>query len=336
MISSNFGAQAMAHFERREIRRALAYFEKALEAGEDPYVHTAQRWQCWMLLGEFANAWKESDLSGASFQPGILETKHVLIRCLRGFGDGIQFLRYVPMLERQVETITVQAPRRLLPLLRRAKGIDQAIDLESDMESLLPGASEIECSDLPYLFRTTPATIPPETAFRLPVCLDRSDRALRVGVAWTAGIWNPIRSFPPELLSHWSRIQGLRFISLQRGPDGDSLDPVLPHGFVPGEAAGSTILDTARVVSQLDLVISVDSMPAHLAASLGTPVWLLLHHGSDWRWMLDREDSPWYRSMRIYRQPYPGDWLQVAHKIAAGLQELRSPDNGNMTGRPRL
>src|SRR3954452_13492591 len=157
--TKGFAKYAKAHFERREIREALHHFEKALACGEDPRTHSGERWACCMLLGDFERAWLESDRSKSSFDPkNSLAGKSVLIRCLRGLGDAIQFLRYVPQLKKRCLSVTVQAPTGLFPLLERVPGIDQLVPLRYP---LAPAEQEfeIECSDLPYLFRTTLPTI---------------------------------------------------------------------------------------------------------------------------------------------------------------------------------
>src|SRR5205823_13382669 len=131
-------------------------------AGEDPRENTSYRWTCWMLLGEFERAWHESDLSGSSIRgQHPFASRHVLIRCLRGLGDAIQFLRYTPALKKRCARVSVQAPAHLIPLLERIRGIDDALPLEHLLTGL-NHESEIECSDLPYVFRTTSIDIPAE------------------------------------------------------------------------------------------------------------------------------------------------------------------------------
>jgi hypothetical protein len=241
-------------------------------------------------------------------------------------GDAIQFLRYAPMLRSRCASVYVQGPPRLLPLLRCIPGIDRSFVFGDDRE--LDGCWDIECSDLPYLFRSGLNNIPPPTKIKIPADTLHRYRnheslvgpGIRAGVVWEAGAWNRERSIPASLLAPLAEVPGIRLISLQRGKDGGTCGPQVP-GILDGvEPKDGTILDTAAIATQIDLVISVDSMVGHLAASLGKPVWLLLPYAADWRWMLDRQDSPWYPTMRLFRQAAPGDWASVVRAVNAELR----------------
>jgi hypothetical protein len=312
---------AFVHFERRELTRALSCYLQALKEGEDPRLRVNERWACWMLLGEFERAWKESDQVGASF--GItnpLESNHLLIRCLRGFGDAVHFLRYVETVKTHCDRLTVQAPAHFLPLLRILPGVDSVVPLgqcitESDYECCM------ECSDLPYLFRTTLDTIPPPLdlgSVAHPV--SKTSQHMRVGIKWSAGAWNPTREIPLHLLQPIWELPKLQLISLEQNTEGR----LVPHEMNETSiASDTTVFDTIGLISELDLVITVDTLIAHLAGSLGKPVWTLLQFASDWRWMLDRAESPWYPSMRLFRQPHPGNWEAVIEHVVAQLCEER-------------
>jgi hypothetical protein len=276
-----------------------------------------------MLLGEFERAWQESDRWSSSFggrRPS--PRSRVLVRCMRGFGDAIQFLRYAGELRRQCAALQVQAPARLIPLLAHLPGIDAASDIPPcDFDY------EIECSDLPYLFRTTIATIPdvipyielsPDLRDR-PACL-RKRHKLNVGLVWAAGEWNPVRSIPFMTALQLTEIPGIQLFSLQRGPEAAQLRCIpTQNSLVDAEADTNGILDTVRTILDLDLVISVDTMVAHLAGALGRPVWTLLPYGADWRWLIDRSDTPWYPTMRLFRQPEAGNWHAVLEDVRAKL-----------------
>ena len=138
-------------------------------------------------------------------------------------------------------------------------------------------------------------------------------------LCWAAGGWKPERSLKPRELAPLADISGVAFVSLQRGPAYESWR-VAPAGPPFGvELMSDSVEETAAVIANLDLVISVDTMVAHLAGALGVPVWLLLHDTADWRWLLDREDSPWYPTMRLFRQPARGDWESVVQRVATAL-----------------
>ena len=295
--------RALFHYEHREIPQALDHFLRAIDAGVDPLHHLQHRWICWMLLGDFERAWKESDLLGVCPRPA--DARRLLIQCRRGLGDGIQFLRFAPPLARHAR-ITVQAPEHLLPLLRRLPFISAVVSLESGIH--VQNDCCLECSELPYLFRATLDTLPPPLPLPCPTPV-RRNRKCTIGLKWTAGQWNPSRELPVHQLS--SRLQalfatpGTRWISLEQATEGQTIRGDLTR--LKPRRAG-TILDTMKLVASLDLVITVDTMVAHLASTLLRPMWILLPFESDWRWMLHRDDSPWYPTARLLRQPQPGNW----------------------------
>jgi len=181
---------------------------------------------------------------------------------------------------------------------------------------------DLECSDLPYIARTSLCSLPGIPTILVPDAeRERCDARLRtssglnIGLAWAAGEWNPSRSIPTAELNALFEIPGVDWFSLQRPHD-----DVLRH-LTALETPGSDILATALNILNLDLVISVDTMVAHLAGALGKPVWLLLQHHADWRWMLGREDSPWYPTMRIFRQqPCETGWREVIGRVAAEIR----------------
>ncbi|HEY4088171.1 MAG TPA: hypothetical protein VGM43_19685, partial [Bryobacteraceae bacterium] len=216
------------------------------------------------------------------------------------------------------ERVTVHAPRAMHPLLRRIQSIAAVLTLEE--KSSCEG--EMECSDLPYFFRTTLNDIPAAVDFAWRQA-ERNAAACyrRIGVVWAAGEWNPARSLPVESLRSLAAIPGIVLHSLQRLPQLLPDIPRLPDFLNNLEGETQSIIATAESVLDLDLIISVDTMVAHLAASLGKPVWLLLPWHGDWRWMLDRGDSPWYPDMRIIRQPREGDWFSVIERVRSMLLE---------------
>ncbi|HEU4561260.1 MAG TPA: glycosyltransferase family 9 protein [Longimicrobium sp.] len=286
-----------------------------------------------MRRGDFAAAWQASDAILRA-HAGVpcwhrprheqwvwdgtpLDGKRVLVRCYHGLGDTIQFIRYLPLVKQIAAETIVWAQSALIPLLRTAGGIDR-------LEPLHDGAFEgeydvdVEVMELAHVFRSTIDTLPNRVPYlhAEPAPLARDGR-LAVGLVWRAGDWDERRSIPFHLLAPLAEIPGIDLHVLQRGA---ALDEC-PADFGTHSGADD-VVEAARVIRALDLVITVDSMPAHLAGALGVPVWTLLIHEADWRWMVDREDSPWYPTMRLFRQPTPGDWSPVLRRVAAELHAL--------------
>jgi hypothetical protein len=290
------------------------------------------RWMAAMRRGDFAAAWRASDevLRSRAGQPcwhlprheqwvwdgTPLDGRRVLVRCYHGLGDTLQFIRYAPLVRRAAAEVTVWAQPALIPLLRTARGIDRLLPLH-DGACEAPYDVDVEVMELAHVFRSTVDTLPAEVPYlhASPAPLARDGR-LRVGLVWRAGDWDDRRSIPFPLLAPLAEVPGVALHLLQRGPGRDEC-----AGF--GMDSGSDdVVECARVMKALDLVVTVDSMPAHLAGALGVPAWTLLHADADWRWMEGREDSPWYPTMRLLRQRAAGEWEPVIARVAAGLREL--------------
>jgi hypothetical protein len=286
-------------------------------------------WMDAVRRGDFEGAWKISDALLVTKQdqtdlPRWFQSvwdgrsvvrKRVLVRCYHGLGDTIQFIRYARLLKAIAAEVIVWAQPSLIPLLRSVRGIDRLLPLH-DGDPEVEYDVDIELNELPYLFRTTLATIPAEAPYIFvePSSLARNDR-LRVGLIWQSGDWDNRRSIPFSLLKPLAQLDGIEWHILQRGAVRAGWDGSL--GLVSG---GDNPLDDARMMRALDLVISVDTMTTHLAGALGVNTWTLLPFESDWRWFLDRSDSPWYPTMRLFRQREEGNWDQVINEVLTNLQ----------------
>jgi hypothetical protein len=286
-----------------------------------------------MLRGDFAAAWRISDVllhtvrqqdhtrvprhEQAIWDGRPVAGKRVLVRCYHGLGDTIQFIRYASLLKRVAAEVIVWMQPSLIPLLRSVRGIDRVLPLH-DGAPAVEYDVDVELNELPYVFRTTLETIPCRVPYVHvePALLDvnpsssaRGDK-LKVGLIWHSGDWDERRSIPFRALRPLREVAGVEWHLLQRdarraGWDGE-------FGVIAG---GDNPLDDARIMRALDLVISVDTMTAHLAGALGRPVWTLLPFAADWRWLRDREDSPWYPTMRLFRQHREGDWSPVIRTL---------------------
>jgi tetratricopeptide (TPR) repeat protein len=251
-----------------------------------------------------------------------LNGRRILIYSEQGAGDAIQFVRYAPLVRAAGGDPIVEA----LPHLERLfSWIDGGYPI---VTALTRGVEfDVQCPlmGLPRRFATELESIPTPASFSIPGTV-RAEWARRlrtgrmaVGVVWAG---NPkhsgdkARSIPAYYLLPLARLPGVQYWSLQTGPSAADT----PTGIANLAEELIDFGETAAVISGLDLVITVDTAVAHLAGSLGKPVWLLAAYASDWRWMLGREDTPWYPSMRIFRQKRPGEWRGVMDRVASELE----------------
>ena len=308
-----------------------------------------------MRRGDFAAAWEETDRierkRRARERAGRLEWREhhllwngqpfsgrrVLIRCNHGLGDTLQFLRFIPWVCAIARAVTLLVQPALLPLLHGTRQFGEVRNGWSG-GPIPPHDIEIEIMELAYAFRCTAQTLPSQVPY-LPLELIRrgppplprvseSGREYRVGLLWAASDWDPRRSIPLRMFNALCPLTGVRFYSLQQGAhaaeQADSRLPLHPLGAATGDIA-----QAARAMLHLDLILTVDSMPAHLAGALGQNVWLLLRHHADWRWQEQRADSPWYPTMRLFRQPQPDAWEPVLENVAAALGKTRAGNCSN-------
>jgi hypothetical protein len=262
---------------------------------------------CWHLPRHLQYVWDGTPLAG----------RRIMVRCYHGLGDTIQFIRYIPLVKALAAEVSVWAQPKLLPLLRTMHGINRLLPLHDGTPDMTYDV-DVEVMELPHVLRTTLATIPSEIPYLQvePIPLPRQGR-LAVGLIWRAGEWDARRSVSFSLLAPLKEVSGITWYVLQRGPGLTEWRP--GFGILP---VTKNLFEEARLMRGLDLVISVDTMPAHLAGALGVPVWTLLPASADWRWMEGRVDSPWYPTMRLFRQVQEGLWEPVIARVAAALERL--------------
>jgi hypothetical protein len=334
--------RALRAFSERRILQALELLNRAESAGWNADHCGGYRWFCWMLLGRFEEAWRESDRIAASDGPdpnhlwdGLpFGGKRVIIRCLHGFGDAIQFIRYAWLIRRDAKCVIVEMNPKMVSLFEGTPYIDEVISWAGPACRHTEWDQQIEIMELPRAFRTTlssvPADVPylcvsPERRARSRIVLGSPEKP-HIGIIWAASDWNPDRSVPLMELRQIFDLKQFAFYSLQWGyRSKDISDCGLSTRIHDTVAHSPDIVDTAADLMNMDLLITVDGMAGHLAGSLGRAVWVLLPYEADWRWMLDREDTPWYPTMRLFRQPKPGDWQTPIGQI---LKELCVYTNG--------
>jgi tetratricopeptide (TPR) repeat protein len=302
-----------------------------------------------LMHGDFAEGWDEyewrlrsSERTGRRF-PEIpwrgenLAGKHIYVEAEQGFGDTLQFARYLPLLARRADRVTLRVHQQLVALLRESL---PGITVLGDRGDPEPHQCDAVLMSLPRLFKTRLETIPADTPY-LRVPADAAQRSqnrlatmqgIRIGVVWAGNpehVNDTRRSLDLELLTQLFATPETSFVSLQHGPRAADLKKLKRKAAI--EDLGSQFADfsdTAAAIGALDLVITVDTSVAHVAGGLGKPVWLLLPWVSDWRWMLHREDNPWYPTMRLFRQKRGEAWDDVVARLTT---ELTAILRGDMT-----
>jgi hypothetical protein len=331
-------ARGEALYRARRIAEAERHFVRAIALGGDPQHTIERRWMCAMLRGDFEKAWRISDevlRRGASADKGHLPLhlrrvwtgmplvgRRVLVRCYHGLGDAIQFIRFVPRIAEIARSVAVEAPPELIPLFRSIASISTLVPLGEQPPAY---DVDIEAMEIPHALRVTLATIlaavpylavPRDALESARRTLSKAADSFMVGVVREAGHWRPERSVPIDLVARLAEIPGISLVNLQRRTD--SADCGYDRAFSLAPAADQ-LIDIAAVVGELDLVVTVDTMMAHLAGALARPVWTLLHFAADWRWMLDRRTSPWYPTMRLFRQHAAEAWSIVLDEVVDEL-----------------
>jgi len=325
---------------------ALASYRRALEFAPDDAETHKNLGVILLLLGDFQKGWQEygwrwktneaslPEYSQPLWDGASLDGQTILLVVEQGLGDTVHFARYAAVLKEKYDCRVIAACQKaLLPLLGSCPGIDTLIAADEDAPAFdvfaplldVPGILDDDLgtfpTNVPYLSAS------PELIEQWKQELD-AYRGLKVGIAWQG---NPkhhadrMRSMPLSEFAPLGKLKGIQLFSLQKGPGVDQLDAVggrldiIHLGDRLDEQSGA-FMDTAAVLKGLDLLIASDTAIAHVAGALGVPVWLALPHVPDWRWLLEREDTPWYPTMRLFRQTSVGDWSSVFERMA---EELR-------------
>ncbi|GAB6052673.1 hypothetical protein JCM17960_14930 [Magnetospira thiophila] len=262
------------------------------------------------------------------WQGQALSGKHIFLHQEQGFGDTIQFIRYVSRLKAQGAEVTLACHTALIRLFSNMPEIDHLL-----AKGEVPAAYDYHAPllSLPRVFGTTLDTIPASVPYLVPPAVDglalppRLPGARRVGIVWGGSPSHRNDRRRSVALERFIDLAGrpdVSLISLQKGER--ERDLALTGGGALIAAMGSRLedfADTAALLGQLDLVITVDTSVAHLAGALNVPAWVLLPFAPDWRWMRGRTDSPWYPSLRLFRQPSPGDWDSLFEQLNRALDE---------------
>ncbi len=330
--------------QQGEYEEAAAAFGRAIHIRPD---YALAHWNLSfipLLLGDFQTGWTEHEwrkktnvesrpreFSQPQWDGGELNGRSILIHAEQGFGDTIQFARYMPMVASRGGSVLLQCPVELASLMRHSLEIAQVVG-GGDLPSF---SCHCPLLSLPAVFKTRLDTIPvgmpylkspAESTAKWRRLLDPGASRMCVGLVWAGNPRRKLdrqRSVDLEQLSPLASARGVRFYSLQKGPAAkQAANPPSNMELIDLTAQLNDFAETAGLIENLDLVITVDTAVAHLAGAMGKPVWLLLSRVPAWRWMLDRSDSPWYPTMRLFRQPAMGDWNTPIAQAARALREL--------------
>lgn len=332
-VYSNMG---LTYREYGMIENSISSYKKSLEINPnliDAHVNLALSL---LLKGDFINGWKEYEwrkkhlpyiFSKPFWEGSDLSSKKIFIYTEQGFGDSIQFIRYIPLVYELGAKIILMCQKELESLFRNIKGIEELLTFGEPFPDF-----DFHCPllSLPYIFNTDSESIPNNVPYLFPELLKikkwsekvRSDnRNLKVGLSWSGkNHANHISLFSPLL-----QLSNVTFYSLQKGEAASQVDNS-PYNtkIVNLSNEINDFSDTAAIIENLDLVITIDTSVAHLAGALGKEVWTLLTYVPDWRWMLNRKDSPWYPTMRLFRQTSLGNWNSVFSDVLNELTKKRN------------
>lgn len=323
---------------------AIACYEQAVALKSDlPEAHWGLATQR-LLLGDFAHGWEEyehrwalpenqssrREFAAPRWTGDELAGRRLLLHAEQGVGDMLQFVRYAPLLARRGARVIVLCQPELKRLLVEMEDVTVVTDGDPlpDFDVHLPLMS------LSRLLGTTLSTIPANVPYLRADPVDvrawsgrlAGDSCFKVGLVWAGNprhLNDRNRSCTLATFAPLADVTGIRFYSLQKGEAGtQARNPPANMKLVVAGDELFDFADTAALMASLDLVITVDTAAAHLAGALARPVWVLLPFAPDWRWLLERGDSPWYPSMRLFRQKTPGDWRGAISEVVTALRAM--------------
>jgi tetratricopeptide (TPR) repeat protein len=332
-------------YDQGDIDSAIEYYDQSIQNDANYAEAHFNRAVALLLKGELARGWRDYEwrfkrnnsrqiyphlLRGHPWNGAPYGGERLLVHCEQGLGDVLHFCRYLPMVKSLGGTLILEAQNQLVPLLRSMNAIDEIVVFDPLAAPTVRYDHYIPLMSLPLLMKTTldkvPAHIPylqadPEKVAawrnRLPVS------GLRVGLVWSGSETDPKRSCRLSDWRMWWNSGKIHFFSLQKGHAAFQAEELAK--LQPTTQMGPSLTDfseTAAVIAHMDLIITVDTSVAHLAGAMGKPVWVLLHKVPDWRWLLQRVDTPWYPTARLFRQTQQNDWSQVVADVGDALKAL--------------
>jgi len=342
-LAAAHGNRGNALSRLQRIDEALISFDRAIALDPDCAEFHVDRSMALLVKGDLTAGWKDYEWrSGYVLTQAIAATGRprwrgeesisgdtILVHAEQGLGDTLQFCRYVPLIAERGAHVVLCVQPPLVDLLQNLPGARHVIPQGSTLPSF-----DWHCPllSLPHAFRTTLQDIPAVTPYVHPDAVEvaawrtRLSAARRplVGLAWSGnpGHHDDARRSIPLVDFIAALPAGLRYVCLQNDVRDADRPTLAAHPEIQSFGADRSFGDTAALCSSVDLVISVDTSIAHLSGALGQPTWILLSYGPDWRWLMDRSDSPWYPTARLYRQSSPGDWQGVLEDVCRNLSEF--------------
>jgi tetratricopeptide (TPR) repeat protein len=326
---------------------AIECYNKTVEYAPDYVEAYCSRGILHLRHGQFAKGWddyqwrlKTEKVKGTLqydkpwWQGEDFQGKTLLVQSEQGFGDSMQFVRYLPMVKDRGGTVILAEKSELIDLFRNLEGIDDIVDIRQLATGGVKYDLYAPLLNLPCIFNTDidsiPARIPYLFADESKVTHWRGTigtDAFNVGIVWAG---DPIhtndhnRSCTIDNFTGLAKLENVKIFSLQKGPQLDQIKDWPSDIEQIGDLGQkfNDFSDTAAAIENMDLIISVDTSVIHLAGAMGKTAWLVIPYESDWRWMLNRQDSPWYSTVRIFRQIQPGDWDDVFQRVAEQLKIL--------------
>ncbi len=339
-----YSNRGVAYLADGNVRKAMASYQKAIAMNPDFVDAHWNRSLAWLITGNYEQGWPEHEwrwklkkyyrrkLSQPMWEGERFEGKRLLIFVEQGLGDTLHFARYIPMVKAFGGTVILETQPPLESLMKIAPGVDEVV-LQN---AVLPEFDlQVPIICLPRIFKTKLDSIPNRFPYlnrpsiQEPLKFDTRKRP-RIAVVWAGSPTHDNdrnRSCPLAKLIPLFELQKWHWISFQKGPATEQLKE-LPKEIVVENGGDQfrDFVDTAWAMEEIDLLMTVDTSVAHLAGALGKKVWLMLPFNPDWRWMLEREDSPWYPSFRLFRQDRNRQWETVVERMKEALKEF-NPDS---------
>ena len=347
---SNIG---FMHLRRKNIDEAIKYFNTGIELNPDSVLAHYNKAEALLVSGRYEEGWKEyewrtgrKDFGKRKFEKPFkpeykLKGKRVLVFAEQGLGDALQFVRYLPMLKEKGCYVIFECGKEMHSLLNGFEGVDEIIERNLVEKPDIEYDYEVPLLNLPQYFKTAVESVPADVPYlktgqrlkEIWSSLINDEEKVKIGIVWAG---SPIhtndknRSVRLQQFLPLLSVEKTHFYSLQKGfPVIQAKDYQLLLTDLDDRI--KTFSDTAAIMENLDIVITVDTSVAHLAGALGKEVWVLLPYMPDWRWLLEGKQSLWYPTMKLYRQPAVGDWNTVFAELKKDLISFVKKKNGEKT-----